>query len=367
LEPELPAIADAILRAIGEEVPEYARPLEGTFGRSVRNGVTLALTRFLALVRDPDGADPLSRVYITIGREELGAGRTLDALQAAYRVGARVAWRRIADVTAAAGYEQDVISRLAEAIFAYIDELSAESVEGYAQAHSELAGERERMRSQVIHALLRGAALSEVSALADGLGWTVPRAAAVVACPAADVLTLAGRLGPDVAGTVVDGTGCVVLPDAEGPGRSAMLRAAVGDGRAALGPQLPVGRLADSWRLAAATLALRADARGLLIAEEHLAELLLVEGAAVVERMALRRLAPLAELTPKARERMTATALAYLQHQGNAPATARALHIHAQTARYRIKALRVLLGDQLENPQARFELEAALRSLRMPE
>jgi hypothetical protein len=183
LEPELPAIADAILRAIGEEVPDYARPLEGTFGRSVRNGVTLALTRFLALVRDPDGADPLSRVYITIGREELGAGRTLDALQAAYRVGARV-------------------SRLAEAIFAYIDELSAESVEGYAQAHSELAGERERMRSQVIHALLRGAALSEVSALADGLGWTVPRAAAVVACPAADVLTLAGRLGPDVAGTV---------------------------------------------------------------------------------------------------------------------------------------------------------------------
>src|ERR1700680_2085222 len=88
LEPELPAIADAILHAIGEEVPEYARPLEGAFGRALRRGVTQALKRFLALVRDPDDEDPaLSRIYITLGREEHAAGRTLDALQAAYRIG----------------------------------------------------------------------------------------------------------------------------------------------------------------------------------------------------------------------------------------------------------------------------------------
>src|SRR4051794_5565640 len=77
LEPELPAIADEILGAIGEEVPEYARPLEGAFGRGVRTGVTQALQRFLALVRDPRVVDPtLSRVYIGLGREELRAGRT---------------------------------------------------------------------------------------------------------------------------------------------------------------------------------------------------------------------------------------------------------------------------------------------------
>ena len=127
-------MADEILRAIGEQVPEYARPLEGAFGRGIRSGVAQALERFLTLVRDPNVEDPtLSRVYMALGREELRAGRTLDALQSAYRVGARVAWRRIADVIAAAGFEQEVISRLAEAIFAYIDELSAESVEGYAR------------------------------------------------------------------------------------------------------------------------------------------------------------------------------------------------------------------------------------------
>jgi DNA-binding PucR family transcriptional regulator len=58
---------------------------------------------------------------------------------------------------------------------------------------------------------------------------------------------------------------------------------------------------------------------------------------------------------------MKATALAYVQHHANAAAMARALHLHPQTARYRIARLRELLGDQLDDPDARFELEAALR------
>jgi DNA-binding PucR family transcriptional regulator len=38
------------------------------------------------------------------------------------------------------------------------------------------------------------------------------------------------------------------------------------------------------------------------------------------------------------------------------------LHVHPQTARYRIAKLRELLGDQLDDPDARFELELALRA-----
>ena len=168
---------------------------------------------------------------------------------------------------------------------------------------------------------------------------------------------IARRLGPEVVPTVIDGRGCAVVPDADGPGRRAAIAAAVGERRAALGPDLPLERFADSWRLAAATPAPGA----LAVADDHLATLLVHEGAVVVERIAHRRLAPLAALTPKARARMTATALAYVQHHGNAAAMARALHVHPQTARYRIAGLRELLGDQLDDPDGRFELEAALR------
>ena len=41
---------------------------------------------------------------------------------------------------------------------------------------------------------------------------------------------------------------------------------------------------------------------------------------------------------------------------------AAALHVHPQTARYRAARVRKLLGDQLDDPDARFELEIALRA-----
>jgi DNA-binding PucR family transcriptional regulator len=81
-----------------------------------------------------------------------------------------------------------------------------------------------------------------------------------------------------------------------------------------------------------------------------------------VERIAARQLAALDALTPKARRRMEETALAYVQQQGNAAAMARTLAVHAQTARYRLARLRELLGDALDDPDARFELELALRA-----
>ena len=125
---------EEILTTIAREVPEYARPLEGTFGAGIRTGVTEALRQFVALIRDPDaGREPGRDVYVALGRGELRQGRTLDSLQSAYRIGARVAWRRMSAAARRGGAEPEQLGLLAEAIFAYIDELSADSVEGYAR------------------------------------------------------------------------------------------------------------------------------------------------------------------------------------------------------------------------------------------
>src|SRR5215210_8503354 len=156
IEPELPEATEEILATIAREVPEYARPLEGAFGAGIRTGVTEALRQFVALIRDPDaGREPGRDVYVGLGRGELRQGRTLDSLQSAYRVGARVAWRRAADAARRAGVDAEVLSLLAESIFAYIDELSADSVEGYAQAQREQEGERQRRRRDLVALLLR--------------------------------------------------------------------------------------------------------------------------------------------------------------------------------------------------------------------
>ena len=63
---------------------------------------------------------------------------------------------------------------------------------------------------------------------------------------------------------------------------------------------------------------------------------MLFRSRALLEGIATRRLAPFDGLTSKARARMEQTALAYVRNQGNAAAMARALHVHPQTARYRL-------------------------------
>jgi PucR C-terminal helix-turn-helix domain len=363
IEPELPAAAEDIMATIPREVPEYARPFEGSFGRGVRVGVTEALAQFVALIRDPEaGRD--REVYVTLGRGELRQGRTLDSLQSAYRVGARVAWRRIADAARRAGLGAEVLSLLAESIFAYIDELSADSVEGYAQAQSERAGERQRRRRDLLALLIREPPAAEVDlrAAAAAAGWRAPRQVAALACPEDDVGRLAHRLAAELAASL-QGAGCVVVADPAGPGRAREVEAAADGIRAALGPPGTVAELPRSWRLATATLEVAAG-DGLRRADDHLAGALLLAGREAVARMAERRLAPFVALTPKARARMEETALAYVHERGNAAAMARALQVHPQTARYRLARLRELLGDDLDDPDARFELEAALRASR---
>ena len=365
IEPELPAATEEILETIAREVPEYARPLEGAFGAGIRTGVTEALRQFVELIRDPEaGRDPGRDVYVGLGRGEHREGRTLDSLQSAYRVGARVAWRHVSAAARRNGADAEQLGLLAEAVFAYIDELSADSVEGYAQAQREQEGERQRRRRELLAVLLREppAADEEVRSTAQAAGWRLPRSAAPLAVAETDLGRLARRLPADALVASVGGIGCALV---SAPDRGELERATQ-KLTAALGPAVPRAELAGAWSLAAA--ALRAaeagaiDSAGLIEAEDHLPELLLFESGDLAGRLAERTLAPLDELTAAGRARMEETALAFVQHGGNAAAMARALHLHPQTIRYRLGRLRELFGDDLSDPDARFELELALRS-----
>lgn len=379
IEPELDAITGDILATIARQVPEYARPLEGRFGRGLRTGVGEALRQFVALIRDPDaGRGPGREVYVELGRGEQRQGRTLDSLQAAYRIGARVAWRRIGAAGRRAGLEAEPLTLLAEAIFAYIDELSADSVEGYAEAQAEVEDLRRRRRYELARLLLRDPPVDrgDLVAPAGAAGWTVPARLAAAAGEERDLAPLARRLPPDALAVAVEGSACLLLPDPDGPGRHEQLERAVGDLRVAVGPAVEPASVAESWSLALALLGAAAAGavpipgpaaagapRRALRVEDHLADLLLFEARPLLARIAVRRLGQFRALSEKQRQRMGETALAHVRHRGNAVAMAAELRVHPQTARYRIARLRELLGDQLDDPDARLELELVLRAL----
>src|SRR5215210_8164919 len=106
LSPELPGLASEIIAAVSEGVPDYARPLEGPFGEGLRLGVAEALRQFMELIEDSDADRTAGReVYVGLGRGEMRAGRSLEALLAAYRLGARVAWRSLVAAGERAGLQ----------------------------------------------------------------------------------------------------------------------------------------------------------------------------------------------------------------------------------------------------------------------
>ena len=94
LRPVLPGLADEIVAAIAAEVPDYARAMEGEFGQAVRRGVQTALGAFVDVLEHPGDVDDTARTTsMALGRGEQRAGRSLDALLSAYRLGSRLAWR----------------------------------------------------------------------------------------------------------------------------------------------------------------------------------------------------------------------------------------------------------------------------------
>jgi hypothetical protein len=365
--PELPALRDEILDVIAAEVPDYARPLEGAFGRGIRRGVEEALRNFVDLIEDPDSPRATSReVYVQLGAGEMRQGRSLDALQAAYRVGARVAWRRVAAAGLRAGLAPAVLCDLADAIFAYIDELSASSVEGYAQAQQRAAGERERRRRALLAALLAPEFdANAVMRSAKEASWAQPREVAVLVCAPDDLDVIARRMTQDVLPGIVDDTACVAIPDPAGPQRRAVIERACRDRAAVLGPSRTLVEARES--LGWARLGFEAIRGGALPArfaavDDHLATIVLFDARGSMRELAAKRLSSLEKLTGQAREKMRETLRAYLDHRGNAAAMAEELHLHPQTVRYRLRKLRDLYGEELDDSQARFELDLALRS-----
>jgi PucR-like helix-turn-helix protein len=365
LRPELPALAVEIIEAISHEVPDYARPLEGPFGRALRTGVEEALRQFVTMVESPGaGRGPGREVYVNLGRGEVRAGRSLDALLAAYRVGARVAWRRLAAAGERAGLAPRTLYLLAESIFAYIDELSADSIEGYAGEQAAAAGELQRRRRRLVALLLQEPApdAASVETAAADAGWPLPRSLAALAVDEDDPDRLARRLDSDTLVAPVADALCALVPDPDGPGRRERLEVGLGRRRAALGPTVAWPDAALSFARARAALRLPGGHERLVVAGDHSVAILLALDRRLTDDLCADVLEPLERLRPSSRARLEETLVAWLRHRGRTDHVARALHVHPQTVRYRLARLRELFGDALEDPDSRFALELTLRA-----
>jgi hypothetical protein len=372
LRPELPTLADLIVGELGECIPEFSSFMNGEHRGHISARVQFGLRQFV----DQIGGSmvPLehnTRMYQRLGRAEYVAGRSLDGLQAAFRVGARVAWRYYAQVGRQAGLEAGMMYMLAENVFNYVEQVASHSVSGYADLRARATGDVERKRRRLLELLLADppiASAEQIADLARAAAWTVPARAAVVALdePWRDNHAVSPAVPPDVLMDLERPDPVLLVPDADGPGKADLLRRAFVGARFSVGPSVPLADAPLSRRMAGQALSLAR--RGILgdqnpiRCDENLATLLLLQDERIMRLLIDRNMAPFAGLTPASRERLTETLYAWLVEEGRIVEAAANLSLHPQTVRYRMRRLETLFGDRLHDPGWRFEMEMALRS-----
>jgi hypothetical protein len=360
---QLAVVAERAVASIIDEVPSYAGALSGPMGATIRNAVQLALGGFLTLANgeSPPMAPALEGAY-QLGRGEARSGRTMEALLAAYRIGARVSWRDMSRTAVDEGIDAGQLSRFAELVFAYIDELSAASAAGHTDELESTGRLRQRNLERLARALITGAAPDAVVSAAERANWDPPTELVAVLLPesqAAHASTLidADTLQPveDLPG-VPEGWALLLVPSSGSPSARAGLLRALRSTSAVVGPSVRWLDAARSHERAGRAFAL--ELPGVIDTDAHLAALVL--GADPDTRADLRAqvLAPLADQRPSTAEKLTETLRSWVLNQGRRDAVAAELFVHAQTVRYRVQQLRELYGDRLEDHQ--FVLEATL-------
>ena len=189
LRPELASLADEIIAQLREKIPEFARPIDGPYGQIMRTGVEQTLTSFVDLVADPT-APPTGRdeVALMLGKHEAEEGRSLDSLQAAYRIGAQAAWQRVMEVGHRAQLSSTVMSALADAVFRYMNDLATVSYAGYREVQARTAEAQQAARRRLLHLILDRddpVPLRALADLAEVACWPLPdRVIAVAIAPA---------------------------------------------------------------------------------------------------------------------------------------------------------------------------------------
>jgi hypothetical protein len=368
MRPRLPATARGIEAAVRETIAQGGN---AKFQRDVRTAVQVALDRFVELTGTGEPALPprIREVFVALGAGEARENRGAEVLLAALRTAGRLMLRAASEALARIRpVTVDDLITLSDATSAFTDELASACTDGLAQQLREQAGEGDRRRRLVADLLLRGGAppglLREAVA---GIGWPEPEAVVPVLLPLDQARDARFRFGAD--GVVAERGRDAVLLLRSGPraSRPQLTEALRGRG-AVVGPALGWAEVPEAVRLAERTAELagaeptrggkprRRPSEEPVFVDDHFAALALRGEPGALAVLSARRLAPLSGVRASQREALLVTLESWLRHWGSRSAVAAELFVHPQTVSYRLKRLKELFGEDLDDPATRFEL-----------
>lgn len=315
-------------------------------------------------LRDPDAGAAISADVFAIAPQELARVVSLEQTVELIRIAV--------DVT------EDAIDEFAppamqawtrEAVLRYSREIAFAAARVYARAAEQRGAWDARLEALVIDAIVRGDISDSLLSRASALGWGQPTKIVVLAgrAPEGDterLLAHTRRLGHDAGAEILTGIQSARLVIIAGiSGRmSRVIRAllpAFDDGPVVIGPEVS-GLVEAAGAVQDVFAALRAVAAHPSAPRPVSSDDLLVERAIGGDGRAARILVSAVFQPLRDEPSLLATADAFIDNGGAIEATARALFLHANTVRYRLRRIAEVCGYDLATSRDRYVVQVAL-------
>jgi hypothetical protein len=353
------ALVDGIVARIRDELPDFRRLPASTLAQAVRGNVARALAA-LAELRPPTPAELEGAA--AVGRERAEQGLSVDGVLHAYRISISAVWTRFGELARERGVDVTSVLAFSETLWLWGDAVMEVVGAAHREVELELAREEQQLRDAFVLAVLLGTIdAAELSRESAGFGldpereYVAFRARGLPGAQARRVVPdgddrLVTALDHDLVGlavarpSAVPGTVVGVGP----PGRLAGLPVAFALAGRALQTALAFGQ---EGVFSLADLGIRPA----VLADEALGEVLCA-----------RHLEPLASLGRFGGE-LEATLRAFVDHDLHVEDTARALHVHPNTLRHRLRRYEQATGASLRRQADLVELWWALERRRLGE
>jgi len=351
IEAEIDVLVARIGDAIREEIPDFRRLPAETLARAIRGNVLRALTALRDL-RPPTDAE--LEQAAAIGRERAEQGLTVDAVLHAYRHTVTAVWARFGELARERGADVASVLAFSETLWLWADAVMDIVGAAHREVELEQAREEQQRRDAFLLALLTGTLEAAELRRESGTFGIDPdrpyvpfRARALE--PGAAPHRIAGE-GGLVMALDRDLAGIAPKPPPSLP------RLVVG-----LGPAVRLEALPAAFAMASRALqtAVAFGQEGAFSLADLSIRPAILADEALGDAFAARYLEPLATLGRIGAE-LEDTLRAWFDEGRRIDDTARALHVHPNTLRHRLRRFEQATGANLRDPRDLVELWWAL-------
>jgi DNA-binding PucR family transcriptional regulator len=360
IEGELDALVPQIGDRIREEIPDFRRLPADTLARAIRGNVGRALTALRDL-RPPTEAE--LEQAAAIGRERAEQGLTVDAVLHAYRVSVTAVWSRFGELARERGADVTSVLAFSETLWVWADAVMDIVGAAHREVELEQAREEQQRRDAFLLALLTGT-LDAVELRRDSgtFGLDADRVFTPFRARATGPAAVPHRVAAALAGD----DGMVMSLDRDLAGIATRPPVAMPGIVTGVGPPARLESLPAAFALASRVLqtAVAFGQEGAFTLADLSIRPAIVADGALGDAFVARYLEPLAGLGRLGAE-LEETLRTWFDQGMRVDDAARALHVHPNTLRHRLRRFEETTGTTLRDPRHLVELWWALERQRL--